>query len=148
MRYAVDEIKSDAFREFVETAIEAKANGDKLPEFEHGSVSVNADVGTEVVKKQKRITSKEIIKEKGFEKKVEDAVLDWVKYKTEKKQAYKETGLRSLLSQIEKKVSQYGAEAVVGIIGESMASNWQGICWSKLEQTPANNQRLRGLRDW
>ena len=63
------------------------------------------------------------------------AVDDWIKYKTEKKQHYKPQGLKSLLSQIQNNVTTYGSEAVTKTITESMASNYQGIVWDKLERS-------------
>lgn len=69
------------------------------------------------------------------------AVENWLSYKAEKRQSYKGTGLEMLLNKIEKQVSLYGETAVVGLIEESMANNWQGIAWGKLEKSTP--KRLR-----
>lgn len=63
-----------------------------------------------------------------------EAVEEWLAYKREKRQGYKPTGLRSLLSQIRKKADTHGEEAVCALIRECMASNWQGIIWERLEK--------------
>jgi len=59
------------------------------------------------------------------------AVSDWIKYKTEKRQGYKPKGLQTLLTQIQNNVDKYGNAAVIHAINESMASNYQGIVWDK-----------------
>jgi hypothetical protein len=70
-----------------------------------------------------------MIEERQFPIRVEEAVKDWVKYKTEKRQAYKETGLKCLLTEIENRVRQHGEQAVIDVIRQSMGNNWQGIAW-------------------
>lgn len=71
------------------------------------------------------ISNKEKLKEK---------VLEWNKYKIEKKKAYTETGMNNLLKQIEKQVKKYGVSAVIDLIDECMASNYQGIIFDKLQE--------------
>ena len=62
------------------------------------------------------------------------AVQDWLAYKAEKRQGYKATGRRSLLSEIKNNVSTYGEEAVIAVIRQSMAANYQGILFAKLAE--------------
>lgn len=64
----------------------------------------------------------------------------WFKYKTERKEGYKEQGMKSLLTQASKKAKQYGDNAVCDLIEECMGSNWKGIIWDKLE----NHQKKYG----
>lgn len=64
------------------------------------------------------------------------ALKSWGKYKREKRQEYKPEGLKSLLSQVQTNVEKYGEEAVIALISESMAANWQGIAWDKLARIP------------
>ena len=66
------------------------------------------------------------------------AVNDWIKYKSEKKQGYKPKGLQSLLTQIQNNVDTYGNAAVIHAINESMASNYQGIVWDKAKAAAGN----------
>lgn len=63
-----------------------------------------------------------------------DAVKDWFAYKTEKRQQYKPTGRKALIATIQKNVTVHGAAAVIGIIRESMSSNYQGIMWDRLDR--------------
>lgn len=67
-----------------------------------------------------------------------EKLLTWMKYKTERKEGYKEQGMKSLLTQIVKKSEQYGDASLGDLIDECMASNWKGIIWEKLE-----NQRSK-----
>lgn len=74
-----------------------------------------------------------------FSESVSIAVKSWGKYKREKGQEYKPQGLKSLLTQVQKNVEKYGEEAVVSVISESMAANWQGIAWDKLPKREGVN---------
>ena len=56
----------------------------------------------------------------------------WTAYKIEKQQGYQETGFKSLLSQIASSAQQYGDDAVVDVIRQSMSSNYQGIMFDRL----------------
>lgn len=60
---------------------------------------------------------------------------EWVKYKIERKEPYKEQGMKSLLRQVENKAIQYGDDAVCSLIDECMANNWKGIIFDRLQQT-------------
>ena len=59
-------------------------------------------------------------------------IIEWLEYKQERKELYKETGLKNLLTQIENSIEQYGEEKVIDVISQSMANNWKGIIFDKL----------------
>lgn len=59
-------------------------------------------------------------------------IIEWLEYKQERKELYKETGLKNLLTQIENNIDQYGEEKVIDVISQSMANNWKGIIFDKL----------------
>lgn len=59
-------------------------------------------------------------------------IIEWLEYKQERKELYKETGLKNLLTQIENNIDQYGVEKVIDVISQSMANNWKGIIFDKL----------------
>lgn len=61
---------------------------------------------------------------------------EWITYKTERKEPYKETGLKSLLRQIENQAMTYGDPALIDLIDECMANNWKGIIFDRLGQKP------------
>lgn len=64
---------------------------------------------------------------------VTEKIHDWLKYKAERKDTYREQGMKSLLTTISKYVSQYGDGNVTNLIDECMASGWAGIIWDRLE---------------
>ena len=56
----------------------------------------------------------------------------WLKYKTERRESYKEQGLRGVMKKASESEKEYGTSAVVEIIEASMANNYQGITWDRL----------------
>lgn len=69
----------------------------------------------------------------GWGEDLQTAVRDWLSYKKEKRQGYKETGLKSLLSQIRHEADEHGDEAVIQVIRTSMSSNYQGIVFDRIQ---------------
>ncbi len=63
-----------------------------------------------------------------------EAVEAWLQYKRERRESYKPTGLKSLITQIQRKSDTYGEAAVIALIRECMAANWQGIIFDRLQQ--------------
>ncbi len=59
---------------------------------------------------------------------------EWLDYKQEKHQPYKPTGLKSLITQIQKQVDRHGEGAVIQLMDGCMAANYQGIIWDKLDK--------------
>lgn len=82
----------------------------------------------------------------GFGENLTKAFSDWLQYKQEKRQGYKQKGLESLLSQVKKKAQEYGEDAVADLIAECMASNWQGIIWDKLKSK--HTAGTQGRKSW
>lgn len=75
-------------------------------------------------------------------------VTEWITYKKERREAYKEQGMKSLLRQIENNQLTYGANAVCDLIDESMANGWKGIIFDRLKQkgqvnTQGNTQQRK-----
>lgn len=91
-------------------------------------------------------TVEDMISKKGFSDRVSEVVTDWARYKKERRDGYKETGLRMLLTQIENNIREYGEDAVVGIIMDSMSSGYKGICWDRLKN--ARKKPMSGLEAW
>lgn len=65
---------------------------------------------------------------------LQTALENWLAYKREKRQPYKEQGRKSLVTQIRNNAERYGADSVVALIEECMAANYQGIIWEKLKR--------------
>lgn len=68
-----------------------------------------------------------------------DKLREWFKYKTERKEPYKEQGMKSLLRQIENNCKQYGDNAMAELIDDSMSNGWKGIIFDRLKQKPIQN---------
>ena len=84
-------------------------------------------------------TASQMISKRSFSPEVDASVREWVKYKIEKRQGYKPTGLRNFLSQVENNVQKYGAEAVARLIHFCMSNNWQGVIWERIDKTGTRN---------
>lgn len=51
-------------------------------------------------------------------------------------------GLKSLLTQIEKKASEHSEQAIIELINICMANGWKGIIWDKLKSNkPAEDPK-------
>lgn len=60
---------------------------------------------------------------------------EWLTYKAERNEQYKEQGLKSLLRQVENNQLAYGEQAVCALIDESMANMWKGIIFDRLKKS-------------
>lgn len=80
-------------------------------------------------------TALSILRSYGFAKELESTVKDWLTYKHEKRQDYKTVGLNALLKQISAAAETYGDDAVIQVIRNSMASNYQGITFDRLTRS-------------
>ena len=67
-------------------------------------------------------------------------ILEWLEYKKERKETYKEKGLETLLTQIDSQCELYSEELVVSLINECMASNYKGIIFDKLKNKPKQDK--------
>lgn len=65
---------------------------------------------------------------------LKEKLREWISYKVERKEGYKEQGLKALLRQIENNQLTYGEKVVCSLIDESMANGWKGIIFEKLKK--------------
>lgn len=84
--------------------------------------------------------------ETGFGDELQSAFESWIRYKIEKRQPYKQTGLKSLITEIRNNANRYGEKEVADLITQCMASNWQGIIFDRLKPAKAQ-QRGQAKRD-
>ena len=66
---------------------------------------------------------------------LQEKMVEWIAYKTERKESYKEVGMKSLLRQVENNQILYGTKAVCDLIDDSMANGWKGIIFDRLKQS-------------
>lgn len=69
-----------------------------------------------------------------FSDPMKSTIEKWLDYKKERRENYKPTGLKSLLSAVENKLKEYPEQDVINLVEESMANNWQGIAWDRLSK--------------
>lgn len=136
-------IKSDAFRDYIFSLINGEAA--KIPYPYPIDTSVTDTVtNTDTVSVSKRKDNRGVGEEEkrkpdaieetfGYNEFLLETIKDWLAYKKEKRQGYGERALKSLLTQLKNRVSEYGEDAVIEVIQESMAANYMGITWDKLK---------------
>lgn len=84
----------------------------------------------------KSIDAMLLIEQSDISLRLKPKVADWVNYKKERREGYKETGLKSLLTQIAKKEAENGTQAVIDVIDLSMSNGWKGIIWDRMDSKP------------
>lgn len=62
-----------------------------------------------------------------FDGELGTSVSEWLRYKTERGQAYKPTGLNALYKKIQDAVDKNGEAAVIAAITTSISNNWNGL---------------------
>lgn len=77
------------------------------------------------------VSNLEFLKDRGL---LRGKIEDWLDYKWERKEPYKETGFKSLMTRIEKYTKKFGEEKMIELIDECMASNYKGIIFEKLDK--------------
>lgn len=70
-----------------------------------------------------------------FEGELSEKVNEWLAYKSERGQKYKPTGLKSLFKKIQDNAVLHGENAVIEVIDNSIANNWQGLFFDKLDKS-------------
>ena len=82
-----------------------------------------------------------------LDNKIYNKIQEWLNYKEERKEKYKEIGLNNLLKQIDNKIEEYGEDAIINLINECMANNWKGIIFDKLTKTNTYSSNKKGWED-
>ena len=90
------------------------------------------------VKGEKEKTEENLISDYGFSPDLQAAIAKWITYKTERRDNYKPTGLKALLTEIRNNANKHGEMAVIDLISICMASNWKGIIFERLEKQKPN----------
>lgn len=120
------------------------------PQFEPQTVPINKQKQNETInippkspRKAKADTRQifdAVILQYTFSEPVRQKLEEWILYKTERKEAYREQGLKALLTQIKNKIILFGDTNVCELIDHCMASNWKGIIWDLLEKKENSRQ--------
>lgn len=87
-----------------------------------------------------------IIDKYDFSAEMKSVIEEWLKYKAEKRQSYKPTGLNNLVAEISNNVKRYGESAVSDVMRKSMAAGYQGITWNWLKEGRFNDNTRKGAK--
>lgn len=68
-----------------------------------------------------------------FSQRVQTKLSEWLRYKQERREGYKPTGLKRFLSRVENALQSYAEADVLEQIDMAMANNWQGIAYDRLK---------------
>lgn len=82
-----------------------------------------------------------------FSGKVLESIVKWLKYKKERKQTYKDTGLNTLLKKLEKQVKEKGEQSVIDSIEYSIGNNWSGIYEPKTDNKSKVEREANGANE-
>lgn len=67
---------------------------------------------------------------------MESVLREWLKYKSERRETYKETGMRNMVKQVQNAVYRFGETAVMDRIQQAMGNSWKGMNLDKMEKPP------------
>lgn len=73
---------------------------------------------------------------------MQDKLREWIVYKQERNEPYKETGMKSLITQAVNNGAAYGGKAVTDAIDYSMASGYKGIVWDRVGKSPPKSNKF------
>jgi hypothetical protein len=84
-----------------------------------------------------------------------NCVRDWLTYKDGRKPKssnhYQLQTIRTLTNKVFESARQYGADAVIGVVNDSISNNYQGILWTNLERygkQSKKNDKLQEAKDY
>lgn len=145
-------IKTDSFREYILALLEHSDDTVSIP-YPQGidTSTITNTITTPITNTKsntKNIGSSEIEDMFGYNEFLLEAVIDWFKYKKERKEKYQPVGMKSLLTMIQNNVSKYGEDAVIEVIRESMGSGYKGILWDKLKQNSKPGKKNLSFADF
>lgn len=121
-------------------------NRQKLRELEQAEVPLIPEIPEEPIAEEKPVEPKKpktetcmqiyerVIDEYMLPTPIEDKLREWIEYKVERRDAYKEKGLRALLKKVQQMTQLHGIEPICDLIDTCMSSNWKGIIWDRLEK--------------
>ena len=83
------------------------------------------------------LISNNLIEKYKFSNAIWESINKWLVYKKEKRQTYKETGLKTFLNKIQSDIAENGEQFVIDSIEYSIANNWSG----RFEQVKRKEQK-------
>lgn len=111
-------------------------NGEPIPNIIPDTIpDSKTDSSTGKKKKEQMKTHIPSQQETGFSDEMQEAFEDWLNYKKERREPYKDTGLKTLLKKLKSNIEQYGEEAVIDMLTKTIAAGYQGPVWDWLTKS-------------
>lgn len=94
--------------------------------------------------KGKRETQEQIfdrlVEDQNIGLEMENVLREWLRYKAERRDTYKETGMKSMITQVQNAVYRFGEVAVMNRIRDAMANSWKGMNLDKMGEGRAGQK--------
>lgn len=115
----------------------------KLLELKSGNVTDNVTSRNSSYSKSISLSiSYPVLDDYGFSAEVKDSIIRWLDYKKEKRQTYKEKGLKAFLKKRLEEVKQFGERYVIESIDHSMSQNYDGVFPSQTKNTRSQSAEI------
>ena len=111
----------------------SRTDPQSVPQSDPQSVPINRLEEKRLEKEKKTKAKKDfesLLDDKGFSDELKTAIYDWLRYKSERGESYKNTGLTKLVSEIATTSASHGERGIISVISKSMASNYAGFQWA------------------
>lgn len=116
-----------------------QASNRQLTAIEESKKGRREEIKKRVSKDTPKETPEDIISQYDFSETMAAKLREWLKYKSERRETYKSTGLTALLNKVSQKSGEYGENPVMALMDESMANGWRGIIWDRLKGEEKND---------
>lgn len=124
----------------------SQANHSQITTIEESKKVRREEIKKRVSKDTPKETPEDIISQYDFSEAMVIKIKEWLKYKSERRETYKSTGLTALLNRVSQKSGEYGENPVMALMDESMANGWRGIIWDRLKGE--EKHELSGKGKW
>lgn len=103
------------------------------------NTTVNTTINNPPTPSRKKALFEGMTSETDLPERVKASIYKWLEYK---KYNYQEMGFKALLTIVQRKVEEYGADAVIELVDECISNMWKGLIWEKLnKRQPQQPQR-------
>ena len=123
-----------------------QTNHSQITTIEESKKVRREEIKKRVSKDTPKETPEDIISQYDFSEAMVIKIEEWLKYKSERRETYKSTGLTALLNRVSQKSGEYGENPVMALMDESMANGWRGIIWDRLKGE--EKHELSGKGKW
>lgn len=129
-----------------QTTDKPQTNHSQITTIEESKKVRREEIKKRVSKDTPKETPEDIISQYDFSEAMVIKIREWLKYKSERRETYKSTGLTALLNRVSQKSGEYGENPVMALMDESMANGWRGIIWDRLKGE--EKHELSGKGKW